>query len=67
MKRKDQEIADKYAACDCTLNGRPARIVGRMLDYALVRSEHGQCEFSWFAVARIMQNDGGRFMDCLSK
>jgi hypothetical protein len=63
-----QEIADHYAGKFCTLDGRPARIIGRAQAFATVYTtdcdndeqvvEH---EWSWAAVAHIMRDNGGRF------
>lgn len=29
--KQNQAIADKYAGCNCTLDGKPARVVGRQV------------------------------------
>lgn len=45
-----------------TLNGEPATIAGRVLDFPVIRSleSHTSAEFSWSAVARILAA-GGEF------
>ena len=55
-----REIADAYAGKDCTLDGEPARIVGRCLPFARVRSDTQDVEFAWETIRRVME-EGGRF------
>lgn len=46
---------------NATLNGKPARITGRLLDYAVIGQIDNpdiKVEFSWDAVRRIMERDG---------
>ena len=52
-----------YAWQSCTVDGLPGRVVGRELDFALVRSDDGtrDIEFSWPAVHRVMRYGGGDF------
>lgn len=53
-------IQDKWAGKACTLDGVPAKVVGRKLMYAIIRTAKHDVEFSWEAVDRIMRK-GGRF------
>jgi hypothetical protein len=47
----------------CTLDGHPAIIAGRQLDYAQVLTLDNslRVEYAWPTVARVMQRKGGRF------
>ncbi len=47
-------IADQYAGDDCTLNGEPARILGRLLPFARIRSDSQEVEYAWETVALVM-------------
>ena len=53
---------DKYAGAVCTLDGKPAKIAGRLLPFAKVAQIDSalEVEFSWSTVDRIMQA-GGEF------
>ncbi len=43
---------------ECWLNGRPARICGRLRPHGLVAAEDGIIiEYSWPAIVRIMAGD----------
>ena len=55
-------IAEEWTAQPCTLNGKPAKITGRLNEFATVGALQGwmASEFSWEAVARIMAK-GGNF------
>jgi hypothetical protein len=55
-------LAEKYAGANCTLDGRPATICGRLLDYAIIRQlpNGGDFQWAWGTVARVMQA-GGNF------
>lgn len=55
-----ERIADRFAGRDCTLNGIPARICGRLHRFATVATVSGLCsvEFAWPTVERIMERDG---------
>lgn len=51
----------------CTLDGRPARILGRSLPWAIVCTpgdelgELLEVQFAWPTVAHVMRNKGGAF------
>lgn len=63
MKATQKTSAEKYAGEICTLDGEPARIVGRLLPFAIVRTirDGGPAfEYAWETVARVMEN-GGNF------
>lgn len=51
-----------FVGADCTLDGRPATISGRRLDFGWVcELPHGnRVEYAWATIARVMF-DGGRF------
>lgn len=55
-------MANKYAGCVCTLDGKPAKISGRLLPFARVAQIASalEVEFSWVVVDRIMR-EGGEF------
>lgn len=58
-----RQIAERWGGKDCTLDGRPARIVGRFADFPQVRPDDPQfasVEFSWEAVELVM-SAGGKF------
>jgi len=57
------EIANKYAGEECTLDGKPARICGRLLRFAIVREIFGpeKAEYAWPTVARVMEEKKGEF------
>lgn len=56
-------IRDKYGGEYCTLDGRPAVIIGN--EWAIVVTIDDQptlrFEWSWEAVENIMENNGGQF------
>jgi len=57
-------IAAQYAGKLCTLNGAPARVVGRLLRFAHVATldyRGPDEEYTWEQVQRIMSQEGGRF------
>ena len=59
QKMKD-EIMETAKIRGCTLDGKPAKVIGRRLDFAVVAMIdrlHG-VEYSWPAVKRILDNDG---------
>ena len=63
MNTTQKTSAEKYAGEICTLDGEPARIVGRLLHFATVRTirDGGPAfEYAWETVARVMEN-GGKF------
>lgn len=45
----------------CTLDGKPARICGRLLDHGIVTDGDRDIGFSWYAIERIL-DDGGTFV-----
>lgn len=51
-----QMIADKWAGQACTLNGKPATVLGRMQPFAVVvcYPDGERYEWSWETVDRIM-------------
>ena len=66
MKTARQVLADKWSGRSCTLESRPARILGRLLNYAIIVPVCGTgaeddmigVEFAWNTVDRIMSRDG---------
>jgi hypothetical protein len=61
---KRQDLADRYSGMACLLNGELAQIVGRRLDYAVVRTldPHGPShEWSWETVENVMTRLRGQF------
>lgn len=61
MKRLPMfNIGKTYVGNDCTLDGKPAIIMGRKLDFAVVATlPHGnRVEYAWPIVARIMESGG---------
>lgn len=56
-------VRDKYVGQQCTLDGKPAKIMGRYCAQALVGlidPPHTGVQFSWEAIERIMAK-GGNF------
>ena len=55
-------ISEEFTGAACTLDGKPAKITGRLNEFATVGALQGwmASEFSWEAVARIMAK-GGNF------
>jgi hypothetical protein len=52
-------VAEKYRDAAATLDGKPARIVGWKLPYAIVRCDDGRdVGFSWPTVAAVMAAGG---------
>jgi hypothetical protein len=50
-----------YVGHDCTLDGKPAIIIGRALDFGIV-SHYPQglrVEYAWPTIARVMSAGGG--------
>ena len=49
-----------YVGRDCTLDGKPATICGRLNDYATVAQypQGLRVEYAWPTVARIMESGG---------
>ena len=58
-----QALAERWAGSVCTLDGKEARVVGRLNEFATVRQVKGKAEadFSWFTVDRIMVFKKGAF------
>lgn len=56
---KPNLIADKYTGKNCKLDGKPAKITGRLLKFAIVSQlpDGLSAEFSWDAVKRIMERN----------
>lgn len=59
---EDVEIADRWAGEPCTLDGKPAKVVGRLRRFAEVASldRHAgdkAVSFAWSTVDRIMSAD----------
>ena len=52
--------AERWTGCDCTLNGKPARVRGRLCRYAKVGETFGGPEYDWAwpVVDRVMRRDG---------
>jgi|TARA_Y100000310_G_scaffold197133_1_gene197209 hypothetical protein len=59
-----QALADRFAGEPCTLDGEPAKIVGRQCKFATVatlRPSGPTAQFSWQTVQRRMVVGGRRF------
>ena len=57
-------IAENYAGRGCTLNGHPAKVCGRLNRTAMVSPldmRQEAVEFSWRAVALVMEEHNGAF------
>ena len=55
-----QSLANNWSGSPCTLDGRPAKITGRLNPFATVASldpSYPAAEFSWEAVNRVMWTD----------
>ena len=59
--QETKAAAARWAGSACTLDGRPARVLGRLQRFATVATIPGGAavEFSWAAVGRIMGKGGG--------
>ena len=57
---KDALMEHGNSYVKCTLDGKPARIAGRLDRFATIWNEVTSVEFSWCAVGRIL-DDGGVF------
>jgi len=58
------ELIDKGNAMGVTLDGQPAAMAGARSDFGVVRllsGKGGDVEYSWSAIARILDN-GGAFV-----
>jgi hypothetical protein len=51
-------IFDMAKFINVTINGEPARVCGRLLDFPVVTSGLYHAEFSWPAVERVLQAGG---------
>jgi hypothetical protein len=59
-----RDIANRWSGAACLLNGELAQIVGRRLDFAIVRTldPHGPShEWSWETVEHVMTRLEGKF------
>lgn len=63
MEPTTRQIADSYAGCACTLDGKPAKITGRLLPFARVGLMEGSLnvEFAWQTVRLVMTEQNGAF------
>ena len=63
MDDKDECIRKWRDDNSCTLNGKPAKIVGWKLDFPVVAELDGPLavEYSWATVDNVMSNHGRRF------
>ena len=63
-----QQIADEWSGKACTLDGKPAKVMGRKNPFATVAilPDGYHCEFTWGQVDNVMVF-GGRFMSGLSE
>lgn len=57
--REKRAVAEKWSGEDCTLNGKPARVTGRLEPFASVRGDDGitLAVYSWEAVSRVMESN----------
>lgn len=57
---ENADIAAQYVGAPCTIDGRPATIMGRQLRFAIVAQlpDGLQREYAWPTVARIMGRGG---------
>jgi len=60
MRLERRRLAHEYAGARCTLNGAPATIGGRQLDFAHVGQIDGplRVEYAWQTVAHVMAAGG---------
>lgn len=57
MKQKEKDdLCLLSVVSGCSLDTMPAVVVGRQLDFAIVRTEEKDIEFSWQAVSRILNS-----------
>lgn len=58
-----RELAERAREIGATLNGRPAIVAGVRNTFATVadRETGLEAEWSWFAVAHVLNESGGRF------
>jgi hypothetical protein len=52
-----EQITDKWTGKSCTLNGLPAKVVGRQLRFAQIATQQYRVEFAWETVDAIMKRD----------
>ncbi len=55
-----KQLAERWAGTSCVLNDRPARVIGRLRNFAIVASDDNELrlEYAWETVDRIMKRDG---------
>ena len=60
MDSHTTHLAETYTGAACTLDGRPARIVGRLNPFATVATlpDGPSYQFAWETVARVMAQGG---------
>lgn len=63
MTNAKQKLADEYAGQGCYLNGKPAKITGRLLPYAYITAlpDGPSYEFAWETVDYIMTQKDRKF------
>lgn len=59
MNKQQVSLADQWAGQSCTLNGKPAKITGRLLPHGIVSEINGPIshEWAWKTIDRIMRKD----------
>lgn len=67
-KRKARVIADEWTGKACRLDGKPAKVMGRLNEFATIAQipEGHSCEFTWGQVDNVMVF-GGNFMSGLTE
>lgn len=52
-----------YVGRDCTLDGKPATIQGRLLDFGIVAQwpQGLRVEYAWSTIAHVVENNDGAF------
>jgi len=57
---EQKRLADKWAGEECTLDGKPARVLGRLNDFATIAQipDGKKAEWTWDKVERIMYGGG---------
>lgn len=66
---KDREVIVDYVKdkivgeLTVTLNGRPARVKGRLLKFPTIHTDDGElsAEFAWETIIRVIRENGGQF------
>lgn len=61
-------IADRWAGAACMLDGKPAKVTGRLNQHATVAvlPDGYHCEFTWRQVDNVMTS-GGRFISGMTE